>query len=436
MLFRSIFRPLVWTIFLITSAGLTLTSCPTQPSNPPDPATLSVEYTTCTEVWLRIQIPDSTSSAGLRVYRGDSLVVQFSVAPADTVMIDTGLTPNTTYIYNTVRFQENHEQSPGEPLSVTTLPTTSHNFTWTIDTLGNYGSYLNDVAIVDEDNIWAVGEINADSGAYNAARWDGEQWDMVRIAPAGYFGPITAVYAFSSDDIWFGKYGLAFHYDGTDVTRYEPTNSSFPGMPSINAICGTSSSNLYFVGRSGTIVHYDGQQFTQEESGTTVDLRAVAGSPDGQSVWACGYTGNFGASVLLHKRGDTWQPVWTWTASADTGTLDYPAALWFDQHLGVMVGDRSAFWQPVAGPVQFTPDPFGFQAFPYAVDGAAINDLLVAGDLGYVWHYNGQSWQTWHFFPGQFSLWRGSALLGNTAVAVGAVYENGLNRAAIARGYR
>ena len=61
------------------------------------------------------------------------------------------------------------------------MDTTSHNFTWVIDTLGDYGSYLNDVAIIDENNIWVVGNIETDSGEYNAAHWDGIDWDFLGL---------------------------------------------------------------------------------------------------------------------------------------------------------------------------------------------------------------------------------------------------------------
>jgi len=43
------------------------------------------------------------------------------------------------------------------------MDTTSHNFIWEIDTLGIGGSYLNDVAIIDENNIWVVGNIETDT---------------------------------------------------------------------------------------------------------------------------------------------------------------------------------------------------------------------------------------------------------------------------------
>ncbi len=44
-------------------------------------------------------------------------------------------------------------------LSVTTMDTTSHNFTWQTFTFDKHSSsVLNEVAIIDENNIWAVGK--------------------------------------------------------------------------------------------------------------------------------------------------------------------------------------------------------------------------------------------------------------------------------------
>jgi len=261
---------------------LLLIGCPTQPTNPPDPATFSVDYTTYTEIWLRVQIPDSTDRAGLRVYRGDSLLVNFPVAPADTVVIDSGLHPNTTYAYRTVRVQDEHEQSPSELLSVTTLPTTSHDFTWTIDTLGSaqygYGSsYLNDVAIIDDDNIWAVGEINVDSGLYGAAVWDGMHWTLKKLIAGSSNVRPRGIWAFSSRNIWFAA-GSIYHWDGEKTSLEWSRN--IQSTETVEKVWGASPTNLYFVGNSGTIVHYDGATFTRVASGTELDFTDIWGSKD------------------------------------------------------------------------------------------------------------------------------------------------------------
>ena len=65
------------------------------------------------------------------------------------------------------------------------LDTTSHYVSWEIDTLGSPGtwSHFNDVAIIDKNNIWAVGDmyIIEDDGSriqYNEAHWDGQDWEI------------------------------------------------------------------------------------------------------------------------------------------------------------------------------------------------------------------------------------------------------------------
>lgn len=76
----------------------------------------------------------------------------------------------------------------GDDSSDCCLDTTSHNFVWEIDTLGSYGSYLMDVVIIDENDVWAVGQIKSGydttiSGndtfytpiKYNAVHWDGTE---------------------------------------------------------------------------------------------------------------------------------------------------------------------------------------------------------------------------------------------------------------------
>jgi hypothetical protein len=77
---------------------------------------------------------------------------------------------------------------PVVPPPIVQIDTTSHVINWTIDEIGEYGSILRDVAIIDENNIWAVGEIylkdtlgNPDPKAYNAVHWDGSKWQLKRI---------------------------------------------------------------------------------------------------------------------------------------------------------------------------------------------------------------------------------------------------------------
>ncbi len=67
--------------------------------------------------------------------------------------------------------------------------TTSHNFTWQTWSFGEHSSSIfNDVAIINDSSIFAVGEIymndslgQPDPIAYNAAYWNGNEWSFQKI---------------------------------------------------------------------------------------------------------------------------------------------------------------------------------------------------------------------------------------------------------------
>ncbi len=57
----------------------------------------------------------------------------------------------------------NSEEQKSDTLQVRTLDTTSNNFTWQTFTFGDAdagSSEIYDAAIISEDNIWCVGEVN------------------------------------------------------------------------------------------------------------------------------------------------------------------------------------------------------------------------------------------------------------------------------------
>ena len=105
----------------------------------------------------------------------------------DTVLYIDSLLPNQTYNYQAVLSTDTTIKS--EKVTAQTLTPTSHNFTWQTYEFGQHSSsVLYDVAIIDENNIWAVGEIymndslgNADPTLYNLIKWNGTQWKPERV---------------------------------------------------------------------------------------------------------------------------------------------------------------------------------------------------------------------------------------------------------------
>ncbi|MDP2364122.1 MAG: hypothetical protein Q8M94_10165, partial [Ignavibacteria bacterium] len=141
----------------------------TEPPDPPPPVikptlTIALDDTSCTEAWLQLTTKDLKLPAELTLKQynptGDSVTQTFSLSTADTLLYIDSLLPNQSYKFKVVQNTTHHPQPTTNLLTVTTMDTTSHNFTfesWTFGTIGS--SVLYDVAIINENNIWAVGEI-------------------------------------------------------------------------------------------------------------------------------------------------------------------------------------------------------------------------------------------------------------------------------------
>jgi hypothetical protein len=148
--------------------------------------------------------------------------------------------PNTTYKFDAVTYEDGKEVK-SNPVTFTTLDTTSHNFTWQTFEFGQHSSsVLYDVAIIDENNIWAVGEIymndslgNPDSKIYNAMHWNGNIWEPKRIKTL--FGgnlitvPLAGIIAFSATDIWMVG-SSPIHGDGANWTMYDLRSTVSPNL--------------------------------------------------------------------------------------------------------------------------------------------------------------------------------------------------------------
>ncbi|HMN17194.1 MAG TPA: glucosyl transferase [Ignavibacteriaceae bacterium] len=275
--------------FLLIGFSLFLKSCNTTepPPNGQKPTLqLTLEDVSCIEAWIQLkttnlQLPTTIT---LKQYNlsGDSLSQNFLLNTQDSLLYIDSLLPNQTYKFVTTIEQSNNKSNE---LSVTTMDTTSHNFTFETFTFGGTAgsSTLYDCAIISPENIWCVGEIYvADTSIngytmYNAVHWDGSQWELKRIPflyqADSFYNPIYAVFAFNTDDIWFGI-GNLIHWDGT---RYFPIGISSLFQSLVNKIWGSSSSDLYVVGNNGNIVHYNGQSWQRIESGTELNINDIWG---------------------------------------------------------------------------------------------------------------------------------------------------------------
>jgi hypothetical protein len=388
---------------------MTVVSCNTTDPIPPDDTkptlTLAIDDASCTEVWLELKTKDLEFPAELTLKQynpsGDSLFKSFLLNTQDSLLYVDSLLPNQNYSFQ-VSSIEKQVSSIKQP--VTTMDTTSHNFTfqsWTFGTIGS--STLYDVAIINENNIWAVGEIMiADTSqngytTYNAVHWDGSEWTLHKL----YFYTIpgqqdTGVYAaksilaFDENNIWITS--------GSQITKWngirQTNKHSSPVY--VNKLWGTDNNNIYAVGYNGQIAHYNGTNWQRIESGTTLNINDIWGDFNEKTqVWeilaACGNIlhglENERAIIKIHNINRV-------SMLNSTGAIWPLNGVWFSVSKRYYVNGSGIYYTHKLGenwigkPLEIT------QFFIRKIRGNDINDVFASGDYGETLHFNGNSWKS------------------------------------------
>ena len=415
------------TATILITLSLLAISCKECPTEPKYEVYLSVEDVACVWVTLKVTLPDSGKINQFALERNDSTVATYTCLDDDTLIFDEGLTPDTDYSYTVCFLKDGKTKAESESITIHTLPTTSHDFIWEVNTLGNYGSYLRDAWIVDENNIWVVGNIETDSGEFNAARWNGNQWELMGIYSNTL--DLYSIWYFSEDDIWVTDFGFPIHWDGNGWTLYHLQNMGMAGVSAGTAIWASSPDDIYFVGRKGSIVHYDGRIFTKLTSETTIRLMDIEGSPAGSEIWVCGYD-DLEGSVLLRKQGNTFKKINEITQSTILGQPGIISHVYEDiwtcsnnymfiasngrvyvAHM-TTTGDAGEllWWDYSTG---------NYPPRTTAISGSGSDNIFVAGHYSMLNHYNGETWEDIAPACSEGILWLKLAVKDNIVVAVG-----------------
>ena len=422
---------------------VSLTSCNTT-EPPPDGDRLTLELkledVSCTEAWIKltsayIQLPAAITLKQTS-QTGETKIKILNLNTQDSLLYIDSLLPNQTYKILAAMQQPvpmGYNNASNE-LSITTMDTTSHNFTWQAFTFGEHSSsVLYDVAIINENNIWAVGEIymndslgNPDPICYNAVHWNGQGWELKRIQTL-FRGnlitvPLEGIFAFSSTDIWMAG-SLPIHGNGTNWIMYDVRTTVDPNL-SLSKVWGISSNDIYFVGKSGNIAHYQNGNWQKIESGTEINLRDVWGTVDGNEIFISGYSNDLSRSILLYSRNNTVETIWenkTISGTPPYGNLIYSIAgyinnLFISSNQGVFK-HRLAINYPVQ-------TLFIIPRRVYNLASSNINDVFTAGDRSSVWHYNGISKKELYINLSVPSPFYSVKVKGNVIVAAGSTVEN------------
>ncbi|MDP2208530.1 MAG: hypothetical protein Q8K98_07125 [Bacteroidota bacterium] len=409
-IFKS-FKLLIFIFFILQFAFFTF-RCE-KPTPPPDkppyipPIVLTSEDVSCTDAFISIKTTKVFESGTLQLKRDG--ITQSEIynlqSQIDTLIVDEGLLPKRTYTYKAYRLTNNTIIDSSAELPITTMDTTSHNFSWDITYLGDgNSSVLRDVFILNDTLAYAVGEIYKkdslgqwETEMYNMAKWNGKEWKLTKAyfeyQGQPYVTQLYAVYAFNENDIWVASTHPA-NWKGTKWIQYS-LGSSFPGYPT--KFWGTSSSNLYMVGTNGSIAYFNGVAWRRLElpplagqGGTDVSINDIWGAVDERT----------GKRLILCAASNVYEPGERKILRiTEQNTVDTIPWVYYRRIHSIWFKNESRIFTSGSGVWMRRPDRewFEFKHLPpYFTDrvrGTSINDIFVVGNFGLFLHFNGFNWK-------------------------------------------
>ncbi len=417
-------------VLTLVFMSLVLFSCKKDNPIPPDEQpkiNLTLEDTSCTEAWLKLTTANINLPAEATLKQDDNVIQTISLSIVDTLLYVDSLLPNTNYRYQV----SSVEQVSSNELSVTTLDTTSNNFSWQKFYFGDSGSNIfYDCAFISNNNIWCAGIINVLDTIYNAVHWDGNEWELKRIYFPTVCGstnqtpyPSSSIFAFEDGKIWMSSSGnkIAILQNNIQVNQLcLPSNVSM----SINKIWGTSSDDLYVVGDSGNIAHFQNGNWRKIESGTNLSINDIYGAQNSltgeQEILCVADDPYFQQPVQVIKVNDNN----TSELLSNTGLGISIGSVWFNPGIRYYIVGNGLYeknypvsnqWFDLNHNRNLTDNYMNF------IRGNGLNDIIVVGAFGEVLHFNGIKWES--IKNNETSLIYGSyykvAVEGNMIVAVG-----------------
>ncbi len=313
----------------------------------------------------------------------------------------------------------------------TSIDTTSHNFIWT--------QYLN---VGNENNMtgcWVFGPNCILANNSYMYEWNGSTWQRLNLyspdptIEKNINGSLSgfSIFGFDTSDYWLTDASIIFHYTGNGIAPTYREENIVSGYPKwLHSAWGTSSSDMYFVGDSGTILHFDGTNWTRMSTPTTNSLGSIWGTSD-NDIWADGFNPQTAVSELLHYNGNAWSEINLQNIGNIGPGVDGVGSVWeidSASHKIVYIGGSHVWhskdngaWESDSG--QVTNSVGGGEYIGiFGINGNSANDFMVAGDGGFISHWNGLSWHRYD------TLYNGGALdyvtnafsmKGNTVCAVG-----------------
>jgi len=300
----------MFTIFLILATVLAI-SCRECPTEPKEDMNIKVEllHHDCISALLKVSMEvDSLKYHRFLLENADDTLGEYGFHGPDTVMWLTNLSANAEYSLIAYSLKDGEKQECSDTVQFTTMTPSTKQFTTEVSWFNTSFCHINDVWLFDENNIWAGGRFSYNHDEYSICIYDGHEW--IPQESSELMPDIIGMYAFNEQDIWVSAC-IPDHYKDSVWTHYDLWNMGV--LPSERAIgvyqiWGSSPNDVYFVGDSGAVVHYDGQNFGVMETGTKLYIKDIDGDEYGNVAILAYDRSGFESQVLVLKDGH-WQSI-------------------------------------------------------------------------------------------------------------------------------
>ena len=248
-------------------------------------------------------------------------------------------------------------------------------------------------------------------GRLTAEYFDGNAWTQLYDVQQFELNRLLDVWGSSDTNIYtVGTNGTIAHYDGTEWNDMVSGTSV-----RLESIWGSSGSDIFAVGAEGTILHFDGNSWSAMSSGTTYDL---------YDIWGISSTNIYvvGEEIVLHFNGNSWnrfitgysgifKAVWANSSgevfiSSVGRIIYYDGNNWRELQNNPVTSGINDIWGSTADDIffaceagiilhydgkQFTSTYAGSGSLE-GIYGNSNDDIYVASYIGRVYHFNGSDW--------------------------------------------
>jgi hypothetical protein len=243
---------------------------------------------------------------------------------------------------------------------------------WAIANSGPEMTDVYDIHGVTGDDVWAAG------AGTEPANFDGSQW---RWPGGSAIDELRCVWADPAGGVWAAGEKTTLPNKGNVIARYNAGSWSvvFSTQTPIRDMWGTAADDIWAVGESGVVAHYDGAGWTESE--------ILNGAVDLNGVWAAAADRYYAAAaggVIVFYDGDGWRQIGSHLTTRLNAVWGFSSTeIFVVGNGGVVLEDEGLHWSEIAVPTSVD---------LHDIWGSGPGDLFVVGGYGSILHWDGTEW--------------------------------------------